>query len=133
MRMNPMATEARETVDLIGSDKVEGTAVYDAKGEKMGSIERVMIEKRSGQVAYAVLSFGGFMGIGNDSYPIPWDALKYDTSLGGYRTNITVEKLWPGGEKRTAVQPSSWFPLHICGVKPTVSGGGLLQCPSGMA
>ena len=51
-----MATEARETVDLIGSDKVEGTAVYDANGEHIGSIERVMIEKRSGQVAYAVLS-----------------------------------------------------------------------------
>ena len=51
-----MATEARETAGLIGSDKVEGTNVYDAKGEKMGSIERVMIEKRSGQVAYAVLS-----------------------------------------------------------------------------
>jgi hypothetical protein len=88
-----MATETRETAGLIGSDKVEGTAVYDAKSAKMGSIERVMIEKRSGHVAYAVLSFGGFMGIGNDYYPIPWDALKYDTSLGGYRTNITEEQL----------------------------------------
>ena len=88
-----MATEARETVDLIGSDKVEGTAVYDANGEHIGTIERVMIEKRSGQVAYAVLSFGGFLGIGSDYYPIPWDALKYDTSLGGYRTNITEEQL----------------------------------------
>ena len=89
-----MATEARETVDLIGSDKVEGTAVYDANGERMGTIERVMLEKRSGQVAYAVLSFGGFMGIiGTDYYPIPWDALKYDTSLVGYRTNITEEQL----------------------------------------
>src|SRR2546425_10396696 len=83
MRRNPMATEARETADLIGSDKVEGTTVYDAQGEKMGSIARVMIEKRSGQVAYAVLSFGGFLGIGNDYYPIPWAALSYDTSLGG--------------------------------------------------
>ena len=88
-----MATETRETVDLIGSDKVEGTAVYDAKGEHIGSIERVMIDKIIGQVAYAVLSFGGFLGIGNDFYPIPWDALKYDTSLGGYRTNITEEQL----------------------------------------
>src|SRR5712691_4684951 len=84
MRRNPMATEARETADLIGSDKVEGTTVYDAKGEKMGSIARVMIDKRSGQVAYAVLSCGGFLGIGNDYYPIPWAALSYDTSLGGY-------------------------------------------------
>jgi hypothetical protein len=87
-----MATEARETVDLIGSDKVEGTAVYDANGERMGTIKRVMIEKRSGQVSYAVLSFGGFLGIGSDSYPIPWDALKYDTSLGGYRTIITEQQ-----------------------------------------
>jgi hypothetical protein len=66
-----MATETRETVDLISSDKVEGTAVYDANGERMGTIQRVMLEKRSGHVAYAVLSFGGFLGIGSDSYPIP--------------------------------------------------------------
>ena len=99
-----MATETRETVDLIGSDKVEGTTVYDAKGEKMGSIERVMIDKRSGHVAYAVLSFGGFLGIGNDFYLIPWDALKYDTSLGGYRTNITEQQL-KGAPKYTG---SSW-------------------------
>ena len=61
-----MATEARETVDLIGSDKVEGTTVYDSKGEHIGSIERVMLEKRSGHVAYAVISFGGFLGLGSD-------------------------------------------------------------------
>src|SRR4029434_4757732 len=89
----PMATEARETAGLIGSDKVEGTAVYDAKGEKIGSIERGMIEKRSGPVAHARLRFGGFLGIGSDYYPIPWESLKYDTSLGGYRTNITEEQL----------------------------------------
>ena len=46
-----MATEARETVDLIGSDKVEGTAVYDANAERSGTIKRVMLEKRSGHVA----------------------------------------------------------------------------------
>jgi len=88
-----MATETRETAGLIGSDKVEGTYVYDAKGEHIGSVERVMIEKVSGQVAYAVLSFGGFLGIGTDYYPIPWQSLTYDTSLGGYRTNITEEQL----------------------------------------
>ena len=88
-----MATEAQETADLIGSDKVEGTAVYDAKGERMGSIARVMLEKRSGHVAYAVINFGGFLGLGSDSYPLPWDALKYDTSLGGYRTTITEQQL----------------------------------------
>jgi hypothetical protein len=88
-----MATEARETAGLIGSDKVEGTTVYDARAEKIGSIERVMIDKRSGQVAYAVLQFGGFLGIGSDYYPIPWEALKYDTVLGGYCLDITEEQL----------------------------------------
>jgi hypothetical protein len=88
-----MATEARETAGLIGSDKVEGTPVYDAKGEKIGSIERVMINKRSGQVAYAVLRFGGILGLGADYYPIPWSSLTYDTSLGGYRLDITEGQL----------------------------------------
>jgi hypothetical protein len=88
-----MAIETRETAGLIGSDKVEGTPVYDAKSEKIGSIERVMIDKRSGQVAYAVLRFGGLLGIGSDYYPIPWASLKYDTSLGGYRLDITEAQL----------------------------------------
>jgi PRC-barrel domain len=99
-----MAIEARETAGLIGSDTVEGTAVYDAHGNHIGSIARVMIEKRSGQVAYAVLSFGGFLGIGSDYYPIPWASLTYDTSLGGYRTNITEQQLH-GAPKYTG---NSW-------------------------
>jgi PRC-barrel domain len=99
-----MATEARETAGLIGSDKVEGTYVYDAHSEHIGSIERVMIEKRSGQVAYAVLSFGGFLGIGTDDYPIPWASLSYDTNPDGYRTNITEQQL-QGAPKYTG---SSW-------------------------
>ena len=84
-----MVTETRETGTLIGSDKVEGTAVYGADDTKIGSIERVMIDKVSGRVSYAVLSFGGFLGLGDDHYPLPWQSLKYDTSLGGYRTGIT--------------------------------------------
>ena len=88
-----MVTEARETVNLIGSDKVEGTAVYGADGNKIGSIERVMIDKLSGKVSYAVLSFGGFLGIGDDYYPLPWQSLKYDTNLGGYVTGITEAQL----------------------------------------
>ena len=57
--------EQRETHDLIGSDKVEGTNVYRSNGEKIGEIERVMLEKRSGRIAYAVMSFGGFLGMGH--------------------------------------------------------------------
>ena len=82
-----------ETVSLIGSDKVQGTAVFDADGNKVGSIERVMIEKTSGRVSYAVLSFGGFLGIGDDHYPLPWPSLKYNVELGGYQTMVTVDQI----------------------------------------
>ena len=85
--------DQRETTSLIGSDKVEGTAVYGPDREKIGSIERVMIDKMSGKVAYAVLSFGGFLGMGEDYYPVPWSTLDYDTSLGGYRVNFTRDQL----------------------------------------
>jgi hypothetical protein len=88
-----MSIEQRETGTLIGSDKVEGTAVFGGDGRKIGSIERVMIDKVSGKVSYAVLSFGGFLGIGDDHYPLPWQSLKYDTRLGGYVTGITEAQL----------------------------------------
>ncbi len=82
-----------ETGTLIGSDKVEGTAVYGMDRNKIGSIERVMIDKVSGRVSYAVLGFGGFLGLGNDHYPLPWQSLKYDTALSGYVTGITADEL----------------------------------------
>ena len=88
-----MALEANETGNLIGSDKVEGTAVYSADRNKIGSIERVMIDKLSGKVSYAVLSFGGFLGIGDDHYPLPWSSLTYNSELGGYQTNVTIDRL----------------------------------------
>jgi hypothetical protein len=78
---------------LIESDRVEGTAVYDPNGDRLGSIKRLMIEKISGKVAYAVMTFGGFLGIGEDEHTIPWSKLNYDTSLGGYRTDITEDQL----------------------------------------
>jgi hypothetical protein len=86
-------TEDRETASLIGNDKVEGTAVYGADDQKIGSIQRVMIDKINGKVAYAVTSFGGFLGIGEDYYPLPWPTLKYDTRLGGYRSGLTADRL----------------------------------------
>jgi hypothetical protein len=88
-----MAVDTNETGTLIGSDKVEGTAVYGPDSNKIGSIERVMIDKTSGKVSYAVLGFGGFLGIGNDHYPLPWQSLKYDTRLGGYVTGVTEQQL----------------------------------------
>jgi hypothetical protein len=78
---------------LIESDRVEGTTVYDLKGNSLGSVKRLMIEKISGKVAYAVMTFGGFLGMGEEEHTIPWSKLTYDTSLGGYRTDISEEEL----------------------------------------
>jgi hypothetical protein len=88
-----MATDDDETVSLIGSDKVQGTAVYGPDGDAIGAIQRVMIEKVSGRVSYAVMSFGGFLGIGDDYYPLPWPSLKYNEQLGGYQVMITKDQL----------------------------------------
>jgi len=85
--------DRRETVSLIGSDKVEGTAVYGRNDSKIGTVQRVMIDKISGKIAYAVVSFGGFLGMGEEYFPMPWAALKYDTRLDGYRTNMTEDEL----------------------------------------
>lgn len=85
--------DIKETHDLIASDKVEGTKVYDPMGEHIGSIERILVEKRSGQVSHAVLSFGGFLGMGHEHYPLPWSKLNYDESLGGYRVDVTKDQL----------------------------------------
>jgi sporulation protein YlmC with PRC-barrel domain len=78
---------------VITSDRVEGTAVYNAEGKHIGTINRLVIEKVSGRVVYADMTFGGFLGVGAHHYTIPWDKLKYDTGLGGYRTDITEEQL----------------------------------------
>ncbi len=81
------------THDVISSDRVEGTAVYNQAGDKLGSIDELMIDKRSGQVRYAVLEFGGFLGMGTDRYPLPWNMLKYDTTREGYVVPLDKAKL----------------------------------------
>ena len=68
----------QETGNLIASDKVQGTNVYNAAGDNLGAIHDLMIDKASGKVAYAIMSFGGFIGIGNQYHPLPWSVLKYD-------------------------------------------------------
>ena len=78
---------------IISSDRVEGTAVYNGAGEKLGSIDDLMIDKVSGQVRYAVLEFGGFLGIGSDRYPLPWNMLKYDTTMDGYVVPLDKNRL----------------------------------------
>ncbi|MBM3561975.1 MAG: PRC-barrel domain containing protein [Alphaproteobacteria bacterium] len=75
------------------SDKAEGADVYDASGNKIGEIDHLMIDRVSGMVRYAIMTFGGFFGIGEGEHPLPWKALRYDTNLGGYVANVTEEQL----------------------------------------
>ena len=83
----------RETTTLIAADKVQGTDVFNNGGDRLGSVHDLMIDKQTGQVAYAILSFGGFLGMGSSYRPLPWSLLRYDTNLGGYRTGITETQL----------------------------------------
>jgi sporulation protein YlmC with PRC-barrel domain len=85
--------EKDETSSMIASNKVEGTSVYGPDGDKLGSIYNFMVDKRTGQVEYAVLQFGGVLGLGSDYYPLPWDVLTYDEDQGGYVVELTKEQL----------------------------------------
>lgn len=106
---NMQNTDVRETHDLIASDKVEGTKVYSSNGDHIGEIERLVLEKRGGRVSYAELSFGGFLGIGEEHYPLPWAKLSYDEELGGYRADITEEQV-KGAPKYTSYDDQDWSP-----------------------
>lgn len=83
-----------ETSRLIASNKVEGTAVYGREGKKLGTIHNFMVDKRSGQVEYAVLRHGGgFLGLSESYCPLPWDMLTYDMREEGYRVDLTEDEL----------------------------------------
>jgi hypothetical protein len=78
---------------LIASDRVEGTQVRRPDGRRLGEIKRVMIDKVSGQVQYAVMRFGGFFGIGGSYHAVPWSELKFDPMLGAYELDISDQRL----------------------------------------
>ena len=82
-----------ETDRLISSNKVEDTSVYNPRGESLGKVYHLMIDKYTGQVDYAVISFGGFLGIGEKYYPLPWKKLTYDTRMGGYVVDLDRDRL----------------------------------------
>jgi hypothetical protein len=86
---------------MVSSADVNGTEVFSPSGEHLGEINRLMIDKQSGQIAYAVMTFGGFLGIGADEHPLPWKKLSYDTNLGGFVTDVTSEQL-TGAPERSA-------------------------------
>jgi hypothetical protein len=85
--------ETDENVRLISSDKVEGTAVVDRDGNTLGHIKNFMVDKYTGRVAYAIMSFGGTMGLGASLFPLPWPLLDYDVEKDGYALDITKEQM----------------------------------------
>ena len=91
--------------DVISSDRVEGTNVYNTAGEKLGSIDYLMIDKRSGQVRYAALEFGGFLGMGTNRYPVPWGLLDYDVDRGGYVVPIDKAMLENAPQYKDDLRP----------------------------
>ena len=94
-----------ETRNLISADKVVGTAVYNTQGENLGSVYGLMLNKLNGQVAYAIMSFGGFLGIGESYHPLPWRVLSYDTRLGGYVVDLDRNRLEKAPSYTAASEP----------------------------
>jgi hypothetical protein len=94
-----------ETRRLIASNKVEGTPVYNRAGEQLGTVYNFMVDKITGQVAYAVMSFGGFLGLGESYHPLPWRALTYDTRLSGYVVDIDKDRLAQSPSHRADEDP----------------------------
>jgi PRC-barrel domain len=101
------AVATDETDRLIAADKVEGTAVYNRMSERLGTVHNVMIDKYTGQVAYAVMSFGGFLGMGESYHPLPWRVLTYDTRQGGYVVDLDRSRL-EGAPSFTTSNMPTW-------------------------
>ncbi|WP_420393125.1 PRC-barrel domain-containing protein [Acuticoccus sp.] len=89
----------------IRASRVNGTTVYNTAGEQLGTVEDVVIGKRDGKVKYAIMSFGGFLGIGEEYHPLPWDTLDYDTQKDGYTVSVTREQLEGGPRYDTSNEP----------------------------
>ena len=106
------ATEGTGASNLIASDRVEGTSVKRSDGETIGTIDRLVIDKASGRVAYAIMTFGGILGTGEHEYTLPWTVLRFDTALEAYRLDLTDEQLHgapkrdPGARDAAASDPS---------------------------
>ena len=92
---SPTSINKDETRQLISSDKVDGTTVFANNGQKLGTVRKLMIDKQSGEVCNVVVGYGGLFGMGEDYYPMPWKALRYDTDKDGYVIQVDKSKLDP--------------------------------------
>jgi len=101
---------ASDTVDsassLIASNRVEGTKVFGRDGDRLGAVSHFMLDKRSGQAAFVVVSTGGFLGLGQAYHPLPWGAFTYDEAQSGYVVAINKKMLDGGPTFRPDSAPS---------------------------
>ncbi|GAB0116010.1 PRC-barrel domain-containing protein [Acidisoma sp. 7E03] len=118
----------------IAASRVNGTAVYDGAGEKLGTVHDVILDKATGQADYAIMSFGGFLGIGDRYHPLPWNQLRYDTHLGGYVVDADRTRL-DAAPTYEAAELDSWGGRHASsvddyyGVMPGAGNAGLGTAP----
>ena len=87
-----MTTSSGHTTAILAS-KVKGTNVYNDAGEKIGQVEDIILDKQSNRILFAALGFGGFVGIGEKYYPVPWSMLNYSDDKGGYVVPLTKDRL----------------------------------------
>lgn len=87
-----MATATGHT-EAIQASRVIGTEVYNTEGQHIGTIEDVMLDKLNNNIMFAVVGFGGFLGMGEKFHAIPWSTLDYEPSRGGYVVPFTKEQL----------------------------------------
>ena len=106
----------KEIGRLISSEKVQGTSVENPKGDSLGVIDEVMIDKVSGQVAYAVLKYGSFLGMGGKLFALPWDQLKYNTDRGAYIVNIPEDRLRGAPSFEESAEPNWSDPAYNRGL-----------------
>ena len=104
--MTTGGTAIEETDRLIASDKVEGTAVYNRQDEHLGTVHNFMVDKSTGRVAYAVMSFGGFLGMGESYHPLPWRVLNYDAKQGGFVIDFDKSRLEAGPSYKASNMPN---------------------------
>jgi sporulation protein YlmC with PRC-barrel domain len=91
--MEKFMTTASGHTSAILASKVKGTAVYDGAGDKIGTVEDVVLDKQTNQILFAALGFGGILGVGEKYYPVPWSVLNYDEDKGGYVVPLNKDTL----------------------------------------
>jgi sporulation protein YlmC with PRC-barrel domain len=93
---------------LIAARQVQGASVYNIRLDKLGTVEDVMIDKATGRIAYAVVRCGGFLGLGDHNYPLPWEKLEYNHEMGGYIVDIDRATLQGGPSYTDEATAKAW-------------------------